>query len=31
MLLLFLIVLIAAADVGAYFGGRALGRHKLAP
>jgi phosphatidate cytidylyltransferase len=31
LLLLFLIVLIAAADVGAYFGGRALGRHKLAP
>ncbi|HEX9207268.1 MAG TPA: phosphatidate cytidylyltransferase [Steroidobacteraceae bacterium] len=31
LLLLYLIVLIAAADVGAYFGGRALGRHKLAP
>ena len=31
MLLLYLLVLIAAADVGAYFGGRALGRHKLAP
>ena len=31
MLLFFLIVLIAAADVGAYFGGRAFGRHKLAP
>ena len=31
LLLLFLIVLIAAADVGAYFGGRAFGRHKLAP
>jgi phosphatidate cytidylyltransferase len=30
-LLLYLIVLIAAADVGAYFGGRSLGRHKLAP
>jgi phosphatidate cytidylyltransferase len=30
-LLLFLLVLIAAADVGAYFGGRALGRRKLAP
>lgn len=30
-LLLYLIVLIAAADVGAYFGGRTLGRHKLAP
>jgi phosphatidate cytidylyltransferase len=30
-LLLFLLVLIAAADVGAYFGGRAFGRHKLAP
>lgn len=29
--LLFLIVLIAAADIGAYFGGRSLGRHKLAP
>ena len=31
LLLLFLIVLVAAADVGAYFGGRAFGRHKLAP
>lgn len=31
MLLLYLLVLIAAADVGAYFGGRLLGRHKLAP
>jgi phosphatidate cytidylyltransferase len=31
LLLLFLIVLVAAADVGAYFGGRSLGRHKLAP
>jgi phosphatidate cytidylyltransferase len=31
LLLLYLIVLIAAADVGAYFGGRTLGRHKLAP
>jgi phosphatidate cytidylyltransferase len=31
LLLMFLIVLIAAADVGAYFGGRAFGRHKLAP
>jgi phosphatidate cytidylyltransferase len=31
LLLLYLIVLIAAADVGAYFGGRSLGRHKLAP
>jgi len=30
-LLLYLIVLVAAADIGAYFGGRALGRHKLAP
>jgi phosphatidate cytidylyltransferase len=30
-LLLYLIVLIAAADIGAYFGGRAFGRHKLAP
>jgi phosphatidate cytidylyltransferase len=30
-LLLFLIVLIAAADVGAFFGGRHFGRHKLAP
>jgi phosphatidate cytidylyltransferase len=30
-LLLYLLVLIAAADVGAYFGGRTLGRHKLAP
>ena len=31
VLLLYLIVMIAAADVGAYFGGRSLGRHKLAP
>ncbi len=31
MLFFYLIVLIAAADVGAYFGGRSLGRHKLAP
>lgn len=31
LLLLYLLVLIAAADVGAYFGGRTLGRHKLAP
>jgi len=31
VLLLFLVVLVAAADVGAYFGGRLLGRHKLAP
>jgi phosphatidate cytidylyltransferase len=31
VLMLFLLVLIAAADVGAYFGGRALGRRKLAP
>jgi phosphatidate cytidylyltransferase len=30
-LLLFLVVLVAAADVGAYFGGRRFGRHKLAP
>ena len=31
LLLMFLIVLIAAADVGAYFGGRRFGRRKLAP
>lgn len=31
LLLLFLLVLIAAADIGAYFGGRRFGRHKLAP
>lgn len=31
LLLLFLLVLVAAADVGAYFGGRMLGRRKLAP
>ena len=31
LLLLYLIVLIAAADVGAYFGGRKFGRRKLAP
>lgn len=30
-LLLFLLVLTAAADVGAYFGGRRFGRRKLAP
>jgi phosphatidate cytidylyltransferase len=30
-LMVFLIVLIAAADVGAYFGGRQFGKHKLAP
>ncbi|MBL6749916.1 MAG: phosphatidate cytidylyltransferase [Nevskia sp.] len=29
--LLFVFVLVWAADVGAYFAGRALGRHKLAP
>ncbi len=31
LLLLYLLVLIAAADVGAYFGGRSYGRRKLAP
>jgi len=31
LLLLYLLVLIAAADVGAYFGGRSFGRRKLAP
>ena len=31
LLLLYLLVLIAAADVGAYFGGRTYGRRKLAP
>ena len=31
MLFFYLIVLIAAADIGAYFGGRSLGRYKLAP
>lgn len=31
LLLLFLLVLIAAADIGAYFGGRRFGRRKLAP
>jgi phosphatidate cytidylyltransferase len=31
LLLLYLVVLIAAADVGAYFGGRRFGRRKLAP
>ena len=29
--MLYLLVLIAAADVGAYFGGRTFGRRKLAP
>ncbi len=31
ILLLFFLVLIAATDVGGYFGGRRFGRHKLAP
>jgi len=31
ILLLFFLVLIAAADVGAYFGGKRVGRRKLAP
>jgi phosphatidate cytidylyltransferase len=31
VLVLYLLVLIAAADVGAYFGGRTFGRRKLAP
>ena len=31
LLLLYLLVLIAAADVGAYFGGRTFGHRKLAP
>jgi phosphatidate cytidylyltransferase len=31
LLLLYLLVLIAAADVGAYFGGRRFGHRKLAP
>ena len=30
-LLLYLLILIAAADTGAYFGGRQWGKHKLAP
>jgi len=30
-LFFFLVLLIAAADIGAYFGGRAFGRHRLAP
>jgi phosphatidate cytidylyltransferase len=29
--ILFLLLLVVAADVGAYFGGRRFGRHKLAP
>lgn len=31
LLILFLIALVAAADIGAYFSGRAFGRRKLAP
>jgi phosphatidate cytidylyltransferase len=31
MLLIFMMVLVVAADVGAYFAGRAFGRVKLAP
>jgi phosphatidate cytidylyltransferase len=30
-LMLFLVLLVVAADVGAYFGGRRFGKHKLAP
>jgi len=31
LLLLWLVAMVAAADIGAYFTGRSLGRHKLAP
>jgi phosphatidate cytidylyltransferase len=31
LLLVVMVLVVAAADIGAYFSGRALGRHKLAP
>jgi phosphatidate cytidylyltransferase len=31
LLILFVVVIVAAADIGAYFSGKAFGKHKLAP